>query len=184
MGSQVWCQLMAVPRKKPYRMLQMRKSSQWTFLPWTTTSFHHLLCHRPSPTTCQHRSALRSASRSTLTEVWSVHTASTPTEMFLSSSQSVNKQGPVLAARLSTSQAHCRQAMHTTVGRPRGKKVAKTNAERCELYRTRQKSKKEKGEEELRMLDAKNRALKANEAAIRKKVHRMKEALLRMGLGN
>ena len=101
-----------------------------------------------------------------------------------SRSQSVIKQGPVLAARLSTSQAHCRQAMHTTVGSPRGKKVAKTNAERCELYRTRQKSKKEKGEEELRMLDAKNRALKANEAAIRKKVQRMKEALLRMGLGN
>merc|ERR1712007_23097 len=101
-----------------------------------------------------------------------------------SRSQSVIKQGPVLAARLSTSQAHCRQAMHTTVGRPRGKKVAKTNAERCELYRTRQKSKKEKGEEELRMLDAKNRVLKTNEAAIRKKVQRMKEALLRMGLGN
>jgi len=101
-----------------------------------------------------------------------------------SRSQSVIKQGPALAARLSTSQTHCRQAMHTTVGSPRGKKVAKTNAERCELYRTRQKSKKEKGEEELRMLDAKNRALKANEAAIRKKVQRMKEALLRMGLGN
>jgi len=101
-----------------------------------------------------------------------------------SRSQSVIKQGPALAARLSTSQAHCRQAMHTTVGSPRGKKVAKTNAERCELYRTRQKSKKEKGEEELRMLDAKNRALKANEAAIRKKVQRMKVALLRMGLGN
>jgi len=101
-----------------------------------------------------------------------------------SRSQSVIKQGPAMVARLSTSQAHCRQAMHTSVGSPRGKKVAKTNAERCELYRTRQKSKKEKGEEELRMLDAKNRALKANEAAIRKKVQRMKEALLRMGLGN
>jgi hypothetical protein len=74
--------------------------------------------------------------------------------------------------------------MHTTVGSLRGKKVAKTNAERCELYRKRQKSKKEKGEEELRMLDAKNRALKTNEAAIRNKVQRMKEALLRMGLGN
>merc|ERR1712037_798481 len=97
-----------------------------------------------------------------------------------SRSQTVIKQGPALAARLSTS----RQAMHTTVGSPRGKKVAKTNAERCELYRTRQKSKKEKGEEELRMLDTKNRALKANEAAIRRKVQRMKEALLRMGLGN
>jgi len=101
-----------------------------------------------------------------------------------SRSQSVIKQGPALAARLSTSQPHCRQAMHPSVGSPRGKKVAKTNAERCELYRKRQKSKKEKGEEELRMLDAKNRALKANEAAIRKKVQRMKEALLRMGLGN
>jgi len=101
-----------------------------------------------------------------------------------SRSQSVIKQGPALAARLSTSQPHCRQAMHPSVGNPRGKKVARTNAERCELYRKRQKSKKEKGEEELRMLDAKNRALKTNEAAIRKKVQRMKEALLRMGLGN
>jgi hypothetical protein len=34
------------------------------------------------------------------------------------------------------------------------------------------------------MLDAKNRALKAKEAAIRNKVQRMKEAVLRMGLGN
>jgi len=101
-----------------------------------------------------------------------------------SRSQSVIKQGPALAARLSTSQAHCRQAMHTSVGSPRGKKVAKTNAERCELYRMRQKSKKEKDEEELRMLDAKNRELKAKEAAIRNKVQRMKEAVLRMGLGN
>jgi hypothetical protein len=74
--------------------------------------------------------------------------------------------------------------MHTSVASPRGKKVAKTNAERCELYRRRQKGKKEKEEEELRMLDAKNRALKAKEAAIRNKVQRMKEAVLRMGLGN
>jgi len=101
-----------------------------------------------------------------------------------SRSQSVIKQGPALAARLSTSQANCRQAKHTSVGSPRGKKVAKTNAERCELYRMRQKGKKEKDEEELRMLDAKNRALKAKEAAIRNKVQRMKEAVLRMGLGN
>lgn len=101
-----------------------------------------------------------------------------------SRSQSVIKQGPALAARLSTSQAHCRQAMHTSVGSPRDKKVAKTNAERCELYRMRQKSKKEKDEEKLRMLDAKNRELKAKEAAIRNKVQRMKEAVLRMGLGN
>merc|ERR1712007_240731 len=67
-----------------------------------------------------------------------------------SRSQSVIKQGPALAARLSTSQAHCRQAMHTSAGSPRGKKVAKTNAERCEIYRRRQKGKKEKDEEELR----------------------------------
>jgi hypothetical protein len=61
---------------------------------------------------------------------------------------------------------------------------AERSAERCELYRRRQKGKKEKEEEELRMLDAKNRALKAKEAAIRNKVQRMKEAVLRMGLGN
>jgi len=103
---------------------------------------------------------------------------------FPSRSQSVIMQGPVLAARLSTTQAQCRQATHTSVGSPRGKRVAKTNAERCGDYRKRQKSKKEKDEEELRMLEAKNRVLKAKEAAIRNKVQRMKEALLRMGLGN
>jgi hypothetical protein len=83
-------------------------------------------------------------------------------------SQSVIMQGPALAARLST----------------RGKRVAKTNAERCELYRKRQKSKKEEGEEELTMLADKNRALKAKEAALRNKVLRMTEAVRRMGLGN
>jgi hypothetical protein len=86
-------------------------------------------------------------------------------------SQSVIMQGPVLAARLSTTQA-------------RGKRVAKTNAERCELYRKRQKSKKVEGEEELTMLADKNRALKAKEAALRIKVQRMTEAVRRMGLGN
>jgi len=94
-------------------------------------------------------------------------------------SQSVIMQGPALAARLSTT-----QTIHTSMGSPRGKRVAKTNAERCGDYRKKQKSKKEKDEEELRMLDAKNRVLKAKEAAIRNKVQRMKEALLRMGLGN
>jgi hypothetical protein len=91
-------------------------------------------------------------------------------------SQSVIMQGPVLVSRLSTTQAHCRQA--------RGKRVAKTNAERCELYRKRQKSKKVEGEEELTMLADKNRALKAKEAALRIKVQRMTEAVRRMGLGN
>jgi hypothetical protein len=81
-------------------------------------------------------------------------------------SQSVIMQGPTLAARLST------------------KRVAKTNAERCELYRKRQKSKKEEGEEELTMLADKNRELKAKEAALRIKVQRMTEAVRRMGLGN
>jgi len=99
-------------------------------------------------------------------------------------SQSVIMQGPALAARLSTTQAHCRQTIHTSVGSPRGKRVAKTNAERCEDYRKRQKSKKEEEEEKLRMLEAKNRVLKAKEAVIRNKVQRMKEALLRRGLGN
>jgi len=99
-------------------------------------------------------------------------------------SQSVIVQGPALAARLSTTQAHCRQATHTSVGSPKGKRVAKTNAERCGDYRKKQKSKKEKEEEELRMLEAKNRLLKAKEAVIRNKVQRMKEALLRRGLGN
>jgi len=103
---------------------------------------------------------------------------------FPSRSQSVIMQGPALAARLSTTQAQCRQATHTSVGSPRGKRVAKTNAERCGDYRKKQKSKKEKDEEELRMLVAKNRVLKAKEAATRNNVQRMKEALLRMGLGN
>merc|ERR1719285_330167 len=39
---------------------------------------------------------------------------------------------------------------------PRGKKVPKTNPERCRDYRNRQKTKKENDEEELRQLDAKN----------------------------
>jgi len=94
-------------------------------------------------------------------------------------SQSVIMQGPALAARLSTT-----QTIHTSMGSPRGKRVAKTNAERCGDYRKKQKSKKEKDEEELRMLEAKNRVLKAKEAVIRNKVQRMKEALLRRGLGN
>jgi len=98
-------------------------------------------------------------------------------------SQSVIMKGPALAPRLSPIQPHCKEVIHTSVGSPRAKKP-KTNAERCELYRKRQKTKKEQGEEELRMLDAKNRALKAKETAIRNRVQRMKEALLRMGLGN
>jgi len=67
---------------------------------------------------------------------------------------------------------------------PRGKKVPKSNPERCRDYRNRQKTKKEKDEEELRQLDAKNRALKAKEAALRNKIRRIKEAARRMGLGN
>ena len=92
--------------------------------------------------------------------------------------QTVIKQGPVLAKRLLTTQAQC------SVGSTRVKKVPKTNAERCASYRIRQKTKKKDGDEELRRLEDKNRALKAKEAALRNKVKRMKEAALRMGLGN
>jgi len=126
-------------------------------------------------------------------------------------SQSVIVQGPALANKLLTTQPQCGNPMNTGVrntegGLPfviqvasipvqispvpsappatRGKKVPKTNAERCQVYRKRQKSKKEKDEEELRQLDAKNRALKAKEAALRNKVRRIKEAARRMGLGN
>jgi len=101
-----------------------------------------------------------------------------------SRSQTVIMQGPALAARLSTTQAQCRPVMQASVGSPRVKKVAKTNAERCELYRIRQKTKKKEGDEELRRLEDKNKTLKAKEAALRNKVKRMKEAALRMGLGN
>jgi len=93
-------------------------------------------------------------------------------------SKTVIMQGPALAARLSTTEAQHGKTMQS----PRVKKVAKTNAERCELYRTRQKTKKEKGEEELRRLQDKNKELKAKEAALRNKVKRMREAALRMGL--
>jgi len=67
---------------------------------------------------------------------------------------------------------------------PRGKKVPKTNPERCQAYRNRQKIKKEKDEQELRQLDLKNRALKAKEADLRDKIRKIKEAARRMGLGN
>merc|ERR1712172_416787 len=67
---------------------------------------------------------------------------------------------------------------------PRGKKVPKTNPERCQAYRNRQKIKKEKDEQELRQLDAKNKALKAKEADLRDKIRSIKEAARRMGLGN
>lgn len=67
---------------------------------------------------------------------------------------------------------------------PRGKKVPKTNPERCKDYRNRQKTKKEKEEQELRQLDDKNKALKAKEAALRNKIRKIKEAARRMGLGN
>jgi len=101
-----------------------------------------------------------------------------------SRSQTVIMQGPALAARLSTTQAQCRPVMQTSVGSPRVKKVAKTNAERCELYRIKQKTKKKEGDEELKRLESKNRTLKAKEAALWNKVKRMKEAALRLGLGN
>jgi len=67
---------------------------------------------------------------------------------------------------------------------PRGKKVPKTNPERCQAYRNRQKIKKEKDEDELRQLDTKNKALKAKEAELRDKISKIKEAARRMGLGN
>merc|ERR1711974_277631 len=92
-----------------------------------------------------------------------------------SRSQTVIMQGPALAARLSTTQAQCRPVMQASVGSSRVKKVAKTNAERCELYRIRQKTKKKEGDEELRRLEDKNKTLKAKETALRNKAKRMKE---------
>jgi len=67
---------------------------------------------------------------------------------------------------------------------PRGKKVPKSNPERCQAYRNRQKIKKEKEEQELRQLDAKNKVLKAKEAELTNKIRKIKEAARRMGLGN
>merc|ERR1719285_1610821 len=116
--------------------------------------------------------------------------------------------GPALANKLLTTQPQHGKHMNPIVGNtggevpfiiqvtpipvqispapsaPRGKKVPKTNPERCRDYRKRQKTKKEKDEEELRQLDAKNRTLKAKEAALRNKIRRIKEAARRMGLGN
>merc|ERR1712012_970 len=99
-------------------------------------------------------------------------------------SKSVIQPVPGPRPRLTTTQAYCRPAIHTSVRSPRAKKIAKTNLERCRDYRKRQKTKKENEEEELRMLDAKNKVLKDKETAIRNKVQRMREALRRMGLGN
>ena len=107
-----------------------------------------------------------------------VQVALAPTPTPSLRTQTVIKQGPVLAKRLLTTQAQC------SVGSTRVKKVPKTNAERCALYRIRQKTKKKDGDEELRSLEDKNKALKAKEAALRNKVKRVKEAALRMGLGN
>jgi len=123
--------------------------------------------------------------------------------------KSVIVQGPALADKLSTTQPQWGNPMNTGVGNtegvlpsfvihvspiavqispgpsaPRGKKVAKTNPERCQTYRNRQKIKKEKEEQELRQLDVKNKALKAKEADLRNKIRRIKEAARRMGLGN
>merc|ERR1712172_83894 len=67
---------------------------------------------------------------------------------------------------------------------PMGKRVPKTNPERCQTYRNRQKIKKEKEEQELRQLDAKNKVLKAKEAELTNKIRKIKEAARRMGLGN
>jgi len=118
---------------------------------------------------------------------------------------SVIMQGPALANKPLTTQSQYGNAgVKNTIGdipfviqvtpipvqvspapsAPRGKKVPKSNAERCQVYRKRQKTKKEKDEEELRQLDAKNGALKAKEAALRNKIRRIKEAARRIGLGN
>merc|ERR1711953_769156 len=93
-----------------------------------------------------------------------------------SRSQTVIKQGPTLASRFPTSQI-------APVSERRGKKVAKTNAERCQVYRSNQKTRREQQDEELRMLDHKNRTLKAKEVALRNKVKKLKEAVFRTGLG-
>jgi len=93
-----------------------------------------------------------------------------------SRSQTVIKQGPTLASRFPTRQI-------APVSERRGKKVAKTNAERCQVYRSNQKTRREQQDEELRMLDLKNRTLKAKEVALRNKVKKLKEAVFRTGLG-
>ena len=93
-----------------------------------------------------------------------------------SRSQTVIKQGPTLASRFPTRQI-------APVSERRGKKVAKTNAERCQVYRSNQKTRREQQDEELRMLDIKNRTLKAKEVALRNKVKKLREAVFRAGLG-
>merc|ERR1719219_1385586 len=93
-----------------------------------------------------------------------------------SRSQTVIKRGPALASRFPTRHI-------APVSERRGKKVAKTNAERCQVYRSNQKTRREQQDEELRMLDLKNRTLKAKEVALRNKVKKLKEAAFRMGLG-
>merc|ERR1712061_679776 len=95
-----------------------------------------------------------------------------------SRSHTVIKQGPALASRFPT-----RQIAPVSERSPRGKKVAKTNAERCQVYRSNQKTRREQQDEELRMLDLKNRTLKAKEVALRNKVKKLKEAVFRTGLG-
>jgi len=96
-----------------------------------------------------------------------------------SRSQTVIKRGPALASRFPTRQI----APVSERSPPRGKKVAKTNAERCQVYRSNQKTRREQQDEELRMLDLKNRTLKAKEVALRNKVKKLKEAVFRTGLG-
>jgi len=73
---------------------------------------------------------------------------------------------------------------HSAPSTSTGKKVPKTNPERCQTYRNRQKIKKEMEAQELRQLDVKNRALKAKEAELKNKIGKIKEAARRMGLGN
>merc|ERR1712110_1111135 len=68
-----------------------------------------------------------------------------------SRSHTVIKQGPALASRFPTRQI----APVSERSPPRGKKVAKTNAERCQVYRSNQKTRREQQDEELRMLDLK-----------------------------
>merc|ERR1712061_988057 len=62
-----------------------------------------------------------------------------------SRSHTVIKQGPALASRFPT-----RQIAPVSERSPRGKKVAKTNAERCQVYRSNQKTRREQQDEELR----------------------------------
>merc|ERR550525_1498880 len=61
-----------------------------------------------------------------------------------SRSQTVIKQGPALASRFPTRQI----ASVSERSPPRGKKVAKTNAERCQVYRSNQKTRREQQDEE------------------------------------